>query len=486
MDEPAYDLLAAKLASELPAILPRQRWYGDKNLAIARCELLDAIELAAAGKERLVLALAGVRFKNTQRATYLCPMRILDGGEMDLETALDRAEMQSALISASAESRRIRGRSGTAIFAAGPRHGHWLSELAAGFRGRLSRAEQSNSSVIFSSPEGAERLVLKCFRRLAPGVNPDCEISEFLSERTAFAATPLFAGSAVYQPDSGGDAWTLAIWQQYVANRGDGWSYLIEALAAGDSAAEVLPQLHALGTTTADLHLALASGGEPAFAPEPIAAADLARWRGDLGQWVGRLAPDLKRAAGELPAGDGALARQVLLRLAALPGLAADLEPLAGLRKIRIHGDYHLGQVLRTTRDDWAIFDFEGEPARPLPERRRKHAALKDVAGMLRSLDYLAFAAGRARAAAARPALDAPWRGAARQAFWSGYRDRLQAAPGDPGLLPRASGAAERALAFFETEKAVYEIAYELSHRPDWLPIPLAGLARLLGVTPAE
>ncbi|MGH9471346.1 MAG: maltokinase N-terminal cap-like domain-containing protein [Terriglobales bacterium] len=480
MNEERYSALAAGLAAALPGFLPRQRWYGDKGQSIARVELADAALLAEDAGSALLLAIASVRFTSTRRASYLLPLRLGADGAVELETALQDAAWQRACLDASRENRRFAGRRGEFVFSASARHGRWLAELTSGFRGRLSRAEQSNSSVIFARAEGADLLLLKCFRRLAAGLNPDYEVTQFLGERTDFTSLPLLAGGIAYRPQGEGEPWTLALWQQYIANHGDGWSYMVEALADGHESEALLAELGGLGQRTAELHAALASGTEPSFAPEPIAAADLQQWVADLAQWIGHMAPELKRAADAMPAGGGATARQALARMASLPDMAAALAPLAGLAKIRIHGDYHLGQVLRTQAGDWAIFDFEGEPARPLAERRRKHSVLRDVAGMLRSLDYLAFAAGEARAVAGQAPLAAAWRGEARQAFWHGYREALGATAHSAALLPATGEEAERALGFFEIEKAVYEIAYELHHRPDWLPIPLAGLERLL------
>jgi len=264
---------------------------------------------------------------------------------------------------------------------------------------RLLGAEQSNSSLLFG-----ESALLKVFRRLHPGENPDYEIPRALAALPVpFPNVPAALGRVVWNDC------TLAVLHAFVPNLGDGWAYALAHALTGD-------ELHLLGRRTRALHAAL----EAAFGAEATSADDLARWR--------------TRTPGPHQA------------------LAPALAPLLGTGKIRIHGDFHLGQTLKTA-DDWMIIDFEGEPARPLLERRRRGSPLQDVAGMLRSFGYLAAVAQRAE-------LEAP----ARAAFLAGY---------GPIAYPAA-------LRFFEAEKAAYELAYERAHRPDWAHIPERALARLL------
>jgi len=299
--------------------------------------------------------------------------------------------------------------------------------------------EQSNTSVVFG-----DVLILKHFRRLAVGVNPDVEITGFLTERTAFRHTPRLAGSLEYRDADGG--WALAMAQELVTDARDGWRWLLGRLAAGDAA---LGALGTLGRRTAELHLALAADGrEPAFAPERIGADDVAAWTKAVQRQL-----DEARAAlgGRLPDG-------VPDRLD-----AGGLGSLLGLVKLRHHGDFHLGQTL-AVRDgeDFALIDFEGEPLRPLAERRRKHTPLRDVAGLLRSLGY---------AAASAPAPPG-WEADARAAFVTAYRSAAGAAP----FVPAAEAPLARAVAVLEVEKAAYEVVYEANNRPDWVAIPVRGL----------
>jgi maltose alpha-D-glucosyltransferase/alpha-amylase len=234
-----------------------------------------------------------------------------------------------------------------------------------------------------------------------------------------------------------------------------------------------------LGERTGRLHVALAQApDEPAFAPEPITKADAERWEADLlanlratvdgvRARAPALGPELRSQVAELPG-----------RMPALERRAAGFRAQIGTAKSRVHGDYHLGQVLRTPDDDWVILDFEGEPARTIAERRAKTSPLKDVAGMLRSFGYARGAALRAlpggvdQAATARRL--AEWETAARRAFLAGYRSAVRQAP--VAVVPANATAFAAAVAAWELDKTVYEIGYELGNRPDWLELPLAAL----------
>jgi trehalose synthase-fused probable maltokinase len=232
----------------------------------------------------------------------------------------------------------------------------------------------------------------------------------------------------------------------------------------------LLDDVRLLGAITGGLHAALASdAGDPDFRPEPIGRDDVRRWADEITR---ELAAPIVRE--QLPAGLGPVAVTVARTLAAL-------DDLSGLTvKTRVHGDYHLGQVLKTP-DGFAIIDFEGEPARPLAERRQKQSALRDVAGMLRSLDYAAHAVAHGRAESERTgalaALTA-WEAAARDALLGGYREAVARSP--VPVAPADAGALRAACAPFELQKAVYELRYELDNRPTWVAIPLAGISRIL------
>ncbi len=316
-------------------------------------------------------------------------------------------------------------------------------------------AEQSNTSVVLD-----DALVLKVYRRLEAGINPELELLRFLTEH-GFAHIPPLAGWYAYWGRLM-DA-TLGILQAYVRAEQDGWSFALAALA--EAPERFVAQARRLGEITGAMHASLASdSSDPAFAPDEPSAEALGLLTATIDEEIAGAFADLPELDVLAPiAGRGEDVREEL-RLVSHAG------PLG--RMIRHHGDYHLGQVL-WTGDDWVVIDFEGEPARGLTERRRKRSALRDVAGMLRSFAYAASAAEIARGVAAPP----DWETRAREEFLAGYLPVVEPL----GLLPAGRAQTARLLAVFELEKAVYELRYELDHRPDWLRIPVAGIARLLG-----
>jgi maltose alpha-D-glucosyltransferase/alpha-amylase len=314
------------------------------------------------------------------------------------------------------------------------------------------RGEQSNTSIRFGNA-----LILKLFRRLQFGPNPDVEVGWFLTEQSDFRGTPPLAGSLSYLTGDGCEA-ALALLQGFEPNRGDAWMTTLDRVRRvleGEDPAESVAAMARLGRTTAELHLALA-GGAGDFSAEPITAADVAAWRAAIDDEV-QLAVS------------GLAAKGITLDTANLLHRADGLSALQGSLKARHHGDYHLGQVLERTDGAFVIIDFEGEPAKPLAQRREKRTPLRDVAGMLRSFDYARHAALRAAPAPAKELADA-WYDAVREAFLNDY---LRVARKKPGLIPDH---VEAPLSALELEKAAYEVLYELNNRPDWLPIPLAAL----------
>ena len=316
-------------------------------------------------------------------------------------------------------------------------------------------AEQSNSSLVLD-----ERYALKLYRRLAPGMNPELEVLRFLTER-GFEHTAALEGYIGYEgrPLEA----TLAILQAFVPAKGDGWELALDALAGGEP--DWIPE-HArrLGEVTALLHNALASDpADPHFAPEDPSSEALALLSASIDEEIEHVFTSLPDSpALEQVRGHGEEVRDHLRLLTNIGHVG---------RVIRTHGDYHLGQALWTDEDDWLILDFEGEPARSVPERRRKTSPLRDVAGMLRSFAYAASAATIQRN------VDPPadWEERCRAEFLDGYLDTAE-----PSLLPSTRDQVERLLAIFELEKAVYELRYELHNRPDWVAIPVAGILRML------
>jgi trehalose synthase-fused probable maltokinase len=462
-------LLAGPGRSDLARFLIRQRWFAAKTRGIAAVDVLDWAILDPDGP--LVLLLIAV-----DGDPYYVPVTV--SLEAAPEATLARAGAE-AVVDAHLDPRF--GRRVLAAIAAGRsadgRHGRFAFRPTPGWAfppdpdalaARRLTGEQSNTSLVVGD------LVLKSLRRPQPGLNPDLEITRFLTTRTAFRHVPRLAGWVEYA--GVGEPATLAVLQELVPNAGDGWTHVVSRLAGRGAAIErrpdpLLDDVRHLGAITGGLHVALASDDRDAdFRPEPIGRDDVLRWAGAITRELA--APDFRR---RLVGNPGQVADGVARTL-------ATLEELAGATvKIRVHGDYHLGQVLKTP-DGFAIIDFEGEPARPLAERRQKQSALRDVAGMLRSLDYaahaVAFGRPEAERAAALAALTA-WEAQAREAFLGGYLRSVAESPAP--LAPATAEALRSACGPFELQKAAYELRYELDNRPDWVAIPLAGISRILG-----
>jgi trehalose synthase-fused probable maltokinase len=333
----------------------------------------------------------------------------------------------------------------------------WAENAAAGAAGTVDvrpvGVEQSNSSVVFG-----EELILKAFRRVEPGVNPELELLRFLSEREFAHIAPL---AGWYEVEGRLVDATLGILQEYLADAQDGWELALDWLARDPDG--LLEHLRALGQVTGHLHSALGSDNQnPAFSPDEPSVESLALLTADIDEQIERLFVELPDSEPLEPViGRGQDVREKLQMLSHIG---------AGGRVIRTHGDYHLGQTMLSGRG-WVILDFEGEPARPLPERRLKRSPLRDVAGMLRSFSYAAAGARLLRGV--EPPED--WEDRARATFLDGYRESV-----DPALLPPGQQATDQLLAVFELEKAIYELRYELNNRPDWVSIPVAGILRLI------
>ena len=356
---------------------------------------------------------------------------------------------------------------------------------------RLSSAEQSNTNVIYG-----KRMILKVFRRLQAGLNPDVEIGRFLTGVAHFPRIAPFLGEIVLRENDGPET-TLAMLQGLVLNEGDGWEWTLAKLAgfyqaasgkgllqtaeAPYSDADYLPAAALLGRRTAEMHLALATAtDDPAFALETFSADDLERDATRIEAQINAALDALKARTASLHGEIAAQAAQVLAQRADLLRRAdAVRQARAAGARIRIHGDYHLGQTLRSD-GDFVLLDFEGEPARTLEERRRKQSPLKDVAGMLRSFSYAAYAGLEAAEPGSRETL-LPWAKAWEAASCGAFQESyLKAISVQPSLLPGAAET-EALLSAYLLEKALYELLYELNNRPAWVGIPLAGILALRG-----
>ena len=422
----------------------QQRWYGATSRAVAHSEVLDSVELLAT-EPRFTLELVELRYETGAHDIYQ-----LLHGEDEID-GLHNPAAARELVHAMRAGLTLQGREGTVEFRPIEGFAGLGREL---LEARPIGAEQSNTSLVFD-----DELILKVFRRLEAGVNPELEMLRFLTEHDF----PNIAALGGWYGYSGGPMQaTLGILQEYVAEGEDGWALALREIA--DEPEQLLPRLQRLGEVTGQMHTVLASDTtDPPFCPETPSVES-------LGLLTATVDEEIESVFLSLPDDDE--------RLAPIAGRGEEVrEQLRMLthagaigKVIRTHGDYHLGQTL-WSNEDWVILDFEGEPVRSLAQRRRKRSPLRDVAGMLRSFAYAAIVAELERGT---PAPDG-WETQAREHFLEGYLDAV-----DPTLLPNGAVAIDRLLAVFELEKAVYELRYELDNRPDWVRIPVAGIQRLI------
>ncbi|MFI1167414.1 maltokinase [Streptomyces sp. NPDC020801] len=439
----------ASLGSLLRDWLPRQRWFAGKDRPVTDLRLLSMTELFPGCLHLLVHAehadvAAGHGGVPAPAGTSAPPpadcYQLLLGVRQQLAPRLHRAfigrpvegplaglAVYDALYdprSAQLLLERLRrpGTAGPLRFEADP-----SVPIPGGLVPRLLDAEQSNSSIVYG-----DEFILKVFRRIQPGVNPDLEVPWALARQDCSRVPAPVAWFRTARPEAA----TLGVLQPFLRNAADGWALALRALATGD---DFTAQAHQLGRATAEVHLALA-GAFPTGAHRDVAGVAAA------------MTDRLEAAAHSVPA-----LRPYTTRLRTAFAALASCD--AGPPAQRIHGDLHLGQVLRAGRE-WFVIDFEGEPSRPLAERRIPESPVRDVAGMLRSFDY---------AARQRRPWRPEWARRCREAYCAGYASRA-------GWDPRKKHALLRA---YETDRAVYEVLYEARHRPDWLAVPMAAIERL-------
>lgn len=510
-------LLADRLGAE--------RWFGSKSREIRNVAVIDSAELADSYR----LVIVRVDFASGPSEYYQISLGVAFGAQGEevlakrpqaiwahllsqgshpgvLYDPAGDAAFGTALLATIGSEATLPGEDGTFVARRLP----CFNELStnAPLSPRLMNVEQSNTSIAFG-----DRLIGKLLRRVETGLNPDIEINEYLTER-GFAHVPPLAGTIEYH-HPGSDSWGLAILQGFVVSQGDAWrdtlgrlegflakttpeakvSALTQTPAGSlvqlaqcavpaeiaDLMGDFLHSAELLGKRTAQLHLALASPtDDPAFAPEPYNEHDRRRFcdsaRALAEETWGQLrARSLTGLAGQL--------RSEIV--SALPRVDSFFSELArqslDVQKMRIHGDYHLGQVL-VTSGDYVIIDFEGEPARPLAERRRKQLALRDVAGMIRSYHYASCAASMAAKQASPADAEAIESHAAGWYLWTSvaFLRGYQQTAVDGDFLPRDAEQIERTLSACLLEKAIYELCYELNNRPDWIHLPLQALVELL------
>jgi len=450
-------------AQFLQGWLVEQRWFASKSRDLSAVNLLETLTLRESEEQPLMLALVEARFATGTHELYQVLLgarrgtvadeagTIHEAGGWELYDAVGDPEQGGVLAGFFDGGREIDGEHGCVRF----HHAEGAPAMGSCPAVRPMGAEQSNSSVILD-----DRYVLKVFRRLEAGDNPELEMLRFLTAQ-GFANIARLQGWYDYSGEL--MEATLGVVQDYVADGTDGWALALEAIGAGDDG--LIDRLRDLGAVTGDMHRALGSGAMNSdFAPDEPSEDALALLTATIDEQIERVFVDL-------PADNPALApilhrgQEIHDRLQMMSHVGV------GGRQIRHHGDFHLGQTLAQPDGRWVILDFEGEPARSLRDRRRKRSPLRDVAGMLRSLAYVASAS---ELLYGKPAPE-DWEDAARAAFLEGYYEHV-----DPALLPAGQVAIDKLLAIFELEKAVYELRYELDNRPEWVKIPVAGIARLL------
>jgi len=525
----------AAVEGVLPAVLRSRRWFGGKAQAIDSARIVEVlrgpsedaliafVEVSqAGGSSTWVLPVSWASGRRAEIVRHEHPAALLfevesEAGEVEgvVWDALEDADFCAGLLEAVGRRRRLRGSAGELAASRTRRFAALRGDPDLVLPASLLRAEQSNSSVRYG-----DRLILKLFRRLGEGLNPELEIGRFLTEKARYAHVPQLAGALEYRSERGEPA-TVAILQQQVENEGDAWSYTLDAIERAfdgalarhpegapelapepsdllDAAAAHLPELadelvggylesaRLLGQRTAELHVALASDRDAAnFAPEPFSSLYQRSLYQSMRTQALRTFELLRESRSGLP-------REVAAEIDAVLALENEVQsafqalvgpPLGGVR-LRCHGDYHLGQVLHIG-NDFVIIDFEGEPARPASERRLKRSCLSDVAGMLRSFDYAVNTVllSSGDRGAIRPG-DVPalepwgraWRHFVSARFLAAYLGPTRAA----GLIPKGRRELGVLLRALTLDKAIYELRYELNNRPDWIRIPARGIRALL------
>ncbi|HYH08949.1 MAG TPA: maltose alpha-D-glucosyltransferase [Thermoanaerobaculia bacterium] len=510
----------------LSAYLPTRRWFGGKSRMIASVNVRDAIELP--NDERL--AILDVEFTEGEPQSYLLPLgianvrreqdqtrnvpiiaRLRDGAV--LYEPIQEEAFANVLLDTVARKKSLRGDHGIVAGVAT----RAFKELRGteNLDTHVLGVEQSNTAITYG-----QRLFLKLFRKLEPGINTDFELTRFLNEETDFKHTPRVAGTLEYRDEKSGTPTTVAIMQGFTPNSGDAWAYTLDSIGryydkllsdpdaaerikhampkdsvfalarkplpdgARDTIGSYLADAELLGQRTAQMHAALASRADvSAFAPEPFTPHYQRSIFQHMRTQIVQTLQVVRKRAKERPEYADLLAREQELHDA----VRRVMNGKTDAARIRIHGDYHLGQVLYTG-NDFIIIDFEGEPARPLSERRLKRSALRDVAGMLRSFHYAPYAVvfGAAPGSYVRPEdmsrLETGarfWHTWVSAAFLRAYLAEA-AKPGYARHLPSDPESLETLLSAYLIEKALYEVTYELNNRPDWVRIPLRGILDLL------
>jgi maltose alpha-D-glucosyltransferase/alpha-amylase len=533
----------SRLEHVLLGAIGERRWFGGKARAIQSLHIVDTIPFERNNGDATYVALLHVDYAQGEPETYVLPLgmaagvqaealhsrapqaaiaRVVIGGQAAgvLHDALYDEGFPAMLLDAISQRRRFRGAAGELFARPTPA----LSKLRNG-DGRAAlvphvlRGEQSNTSVAYG-----DRLILKLFRRVEGGINPDLEIGRYLTESGGFTHFPPVAGSLEYESKSK-ELLTLGVLQAYVANQGTAWQFTLDTLgrfyeqaavwplelkpedemphgqSVLDLAADKTPKVaterivfylqsaELLGQRTGEMHLTLAADHDnPDFKPESFTQLYQRSLYQTMRKSTTQLLQLLRKRQHKLAAAAQPYAAQVLEREADIGQcLRALLSQRVHTTRIRCHGDYHLGQVLYTG-NDFVIIDFEGEPARSLSERRIKRSPLRDVAGMIRSFHYAAFTARRRYLESIRAnpeEQESLWKAARFWYLWTSasFLRKYLETVGQADFIPSEPAQRQALLHAFLLEKSVYELGYELNNRPDWVEAPLLGILDLLDTT---
>ncbi len=519
--------------------LKRSRWFGSKGRQVRSIAITETIRLPNDNLPTYLL-LVDVEYNEGVPGTYQLPVVFalkdqvaellhnhpraiianleVDGQEGVIVDAIYEENFHQALLQLIARRRKRKGEAGELVSSRARSLTRQLKEIDLPVDSRVLSVEQSNSSILYD-----QHWVLKLYRRLEKGINPDAEIGRVLSETAKFAHIPEYKGSLMYR-NKAGEQRETALLQEFVANQGDAWIWVLDHIGRfleelltrrqdlgpppdmgplqldsepvdaheavyhliGDFQTEMFKLL---GQRTGEMHRALAGiTDNPDFAPEGFSQLYQRSVYQTMRNLLRSVLQTLQKPRSRFDAESGTLANGILEKQ---NSILAHYRRLLGKKiaaqKIRIHGDYHLGQVLFTGKD-FVILDFEGEPARALSERRLKRSPLRDVAGMVRSFHYAVFAGLRRSPVLGDedyefiiPWLEA-WYHYAATNFLRGYHEAIQ----NSGLLPKNATEANTLFEIFLLDKAVYELGYELNNRPDWITIPMLGIEEILAQSERE
>lgn len=526
LDEP----VRSHIEELFPAFLMSSRWFGGKAKTIRSAHLADTVKIGTENGAFL-MAIIDVSYAQGEKNTYVVPIGAAFDAEAErlkrdhanavigdlsvtyaqgsqrgvLYDALWNPDCALALLASMGQEDRHKGSTGTLVGSATAQFADAAVRLDSSLIS-VMKGEQSNTSVKFG-----DRVIMKLYRRIEPGMNPELEIGRALTSRS-FRNSPELVGALEYAREHE-EPMTMALAQRFIANQGNAWDYTLSQLSSYFGRVGDLPQkdlanpsatvqrnrpstdvffgfidaARLLGRRTGELHNALGeASADPAFAPESCSTSYLRQRIQAMQRSTTQAMALLRNRLSVLSASDRQQAETVLeLEPAILERMESlNRAPLTAMR-IRCHGDYHLGQVLYTG-EDFIIIDYEGEPARPLAERRSKHLPIVDLAGMIRSFHYAAHVALRQRHEAGTATGLEPWAEqwyrSVRATFLAGYR----AVAGTTPFSPRSEQEFDLLLDLHLLDKAIYELTYELNNRPDWVALPLMGIIQCMNSSTAD